>query len=167
MLAAAALWLAQGCGRTTPRDLFGSAQSLWDDERVTDGERDTAPPQRDAAPRSDAGSHDAGEEAGALPACLKNADCEDDSVCIAEQCVYFGQCLLDSHCGGNRTCMDNQCSDEPFTPGGSIGCQINADCPEHFYCVGGRCELGVECLKHAHCPAEEACLGGICYSAVE
>ncbi len=106
-------------------------------------------------------------DSGIDPECIENAHCQDDAVCISEQCVYFGQCLTDTHCGVGRTCEDNLCRGGETVPRREISCEINADCPERFYCVGGRCELGVECTKHAHCPPQEACLASICVSAVE
>jgi hypothetical protein len=102
--------------------------------------------------------------------CDVNGDCDMDSICIRRSCVFFGECLVDWHCGGQRRCEQNVCTGEfgevdQGVAAEAIPCEINGDCGEHEYCVDGACRHGVECLTHAHCPPANACLGTRCVSA--
>jgi hypothetical protein len=100
--------------------------------------------------------------------CVENGDCGSEDVCLQNACVFFGECLRDWHCYTTGGCVDNQCLGDPppYEETDPQACQINADCPDRFYCVSGGCWLGVECLVHAHCDVGKACVGRICVDAL-
>ncbi len=103
--------------------------------------------------------------------CTENGHCDDQSICIDEQCVFFGQCLGDWHCLGRQVCINNECVGDlpgaaptPETPAGI--CEINADCAKDHLCVLGECYKGIECIEHSHCPVATACVRADCVSAL-
>jgi hypothetical protein len=100
--------------------------------------------------------------------CLQNGDCGEADICLDRACVHFGECLRDFHCGTTLGCVENQCvGDWPeVLTGDPISCEINADCPDHHFCVNATCSFGVECLTHAHCEVGKACVGRLCVNAL-
>lgn len=112
-------------------------------------------------PRDNSVQHASLLAEGGARDCVQHADCEDDSVCIDESCIFFGECLRDAHCHGQR-CVDNECVGEAPPAGPPALCEINDDCPDRYYCVDGNCRRGTECLRHAHCSLADVCLGQVC-----
>jgi hypothetical protein len=118
--------------------------------------------------RGDSLEHAFGGNSDAAVGCSVNAECDEDSICIERECVFFGECLRDWHCGDvPRYCETNVCKGE-YPPAGEyipVLCEINSDCGAREYCVDGTCRRGIECLNHGHCDPAFACLGTTCLSA--
>lgn len=143
------LWLfafCLACGRTGPAHSWERPQAL--------------------APHAEDAGTDAGFDAG--PECRRNAQCDIDSICIENKCVFFGECTLDWHCGEPRRCEQNLCTggnDQEGEPAPPPACEINAECGVGHYCVLGACHRGVECIEHAQCAPGRACLVALCVDA--
>lgn len=109
-------------------------------------------------------------DAGSVPACVRQSDCDDHIACTDDECVIGGRCEhtpVSARCGADQRCFPSQGCAAMRSCTGSAACDDGIPCTQDLCVTGGvcqnvrddsRCGPGMACLATG-CAAMGRCTG--------
>ncbi|MBW2191201.1 MAG: hypothetical protein JRG93_16755, partial [Deltaproteobacteria bacterium] len=93
--------------------------------------------------------------------CTDHADCAAGEVCVQDMCVPAPpECTDDADCIQGEVCVNNQCVPAPPE------CEVDGDCAPDEVCFNNECvPAPPECTQDSHCAAGEVCFNNECVPA--